>query len=241
MNKKKITLVGSQHGNERLGEVLITYIRANHMDLLPYVDYILANPQAHAAGVRYLESDMNRGYVASPVTAEERQAAQLIKRLHRDQPDVILDLHTTRCIQPPSYIVYAPNAAARDYIDHASIGRIVHMSPVIAQQSLIGVHNATVAIEIQDDTITDDLLEQLAGDIRNYLQGETKGGIKEHYEVTGHILKDSISLEDVAALRNFELSPAGYYPILTGNNSYKKNTNYLGFAARRIKGYPVDS
>lgn len=230
---KKILLIGSQHGDEKLGDLLIAYITAHHEELLPSITYILANPEAHAKNVRYLESDMNRSYVDAPATHEEHRASQLLDRLSKESADVILDLHTTRCIQPPSYIVHRPSSEARKFIEVSDIDIVVHMDRDMTKHSLIGKNNSTISIEVQNDTINDDLLEMLVKDIMSYQAGAVTKKRKDHFEVTGHILKSDVTEADAALLENFQLCRGGYYPILTGNNSYKKNTNYLGFKARK--------
>ena len=67
---KKILLLGSQHGNELLGEKLYQYMQTYRQELLPYVVFKIGNPEAHQKGVRYVESDMNRAYTPTPQTVE---------------------------------------------------------------------------------------------------------------------------------------------------------------------------
>ena len=43
--------------------------------------------------------------------------------------------------------------------------------------------------------------------------------------------KCTITLQDTKTFINFEPHALGYVPIMTGENSYKQNTNYLGFKA----------
>ena len=116
----------------------------------------------------------------------------------------------------------------------SSIGIVVHMSQDMTKHSLIGKNNSVISVEVQDDTISSELLESLVCDILNYLTDTTAKVQKTHYEVTGHILKSEITEEDVSSLNNFQLFKDDYYPILTGNNSYKRNTHYLGFKARKL-------
>ena len=231
---KKVLLIGSQHGDEKLGALLIQYITEHYHELLPSITYILANPQAYERNIRYLETDMNRSYVDTPTTYEEHRASQLLDRLNDESADIALDLHTTRCVQPPSYIVYQPNSEARRYMELSSIGIVVHMSQDMTKRSLIGKNNSVISVEVQDDTISSELLESLVCDILNYLTDTPAKVQKTHYEVTGHILKSEITEEDASSLNNFQLFKDDYYPILTGNNSYKRNTHYLGFKARKL-------
>ena len=67
-----ILLLGSPHGNEILGDVLYAYIQKHRRDLLPRVTFLIGNIKAKKAGVRYIESDLNRSYNNRRSTYEER-------------------------------------------------------------------------------------------------------------------------------------------------------------------------
>jgi aspartoacylase len=225
----KILLLGSQHGNELLGEYLYTYIRKNRPDLLPHVEYKVANLRAKKQGIRYLESDLNRSYSGKNKTYEERRAQRILHILREKDYAIVLDLHTTACVQPPCFIVANVEANGR-FLRASSITRIVKMSHEIVKSSLIGNHSASVSIEInKDDASSEQILEQLCDDISRFLQNKSTGESKQIFEVTNLLRKTEISPEEAAKLVNFTLSNHGFYPVLVGENSYKAQTEYLGF------------
>lgn len=231
-----ILLLGFHHGNEKLGEHLLRYMRKSRPDLLSRVDYKVANLRAKKLGVRYLESDMNRSYTGKSATYEMRRAARVLREIKAKDYGIVLDLHTTTCVQPPCFIV-AETQTNRDFLMASSIEKVVVMQHEIVRSSLIGNFPRSVSIEInENEAAKERTLERLCDDIKRFIDGSSLGEPKEIYEVNGLLKKSEISLSDAATLRNFTRSPLGFYPILVGENSYKKQTHYLGFKAvnRRI-------
>ena len=90
---KKILLLGSQHGNELLGEKLYKYIIKNRPELTNFVFYKVANLKAKRLGVRYIESDMNRSYNCGKDTYEKRRATKIIEYIKANNFDLVLHMH----------------------------------------------------------------------------------------------------------------------------------------------------
>ncbi|MEH2081275.1 MAG: aspartoacylase [Nostoc sp.] len=103
----RVTIVGGTHGNEFTGAYLIQKF-AQFPDLITRPSFetitLLANPNAFAAGRRYLEKDLNRCFLKQDLqdptlNSYEELQAKLIQdtlALNRDkQVDFILDLHSS--------------------------------------------------------------------------------------------------------------------------------------------------
>lgn len=223
-----IALIGSQHGNELLGEKLYNYLKAHHPELAKHVTFFLANPAAHREGMRFIESDMNRSYVDSPRTYEERLASKLLSKLASSSYDVILDLHTTTVDQPPSFICGNHNQKVEKFITGSHIVHVVTMSPDIAAHSLIGTHPAAVAIEV-NEVIDDTLLANLCRDIDHFVQDRRIKQAHRYYQVLDFIHKNEYTPKVLSTFRNLQPTAYGFSPFLYGENSYKQTTNYLGF------------
>jgi len=230
-----ILLLGSQHGNELLGEHLYSYIARKRPELLSYITYKTGNLRAHKQNVRYLESDLNRSYNGKRVTYEERRAERLLRFIKKEAFDLVLDLHTTTCVQPPCLIIPSIHSDIRDFLRATSIENVVHMSHSIVTSSLIGVYSKAVSIEVNRANVTDEMMEELCNDIARYIRRISTNQFKKVYEVRHLLKKTELSTIQAAALRNFEQSTYGYYPILIGENSYKKYTEYLGFKAYKVR------
>lgn len=235
---KKILLLGGQHGNEPLGDILKAHIRRHAVDLLPYVTFKTANLKAKRAGVRYLESDMNRSYDTKLKTYESRRAATVLRFIRDGDYDLVLDLHTTNCIQPPSMLIRSIASANADFLRATHIDKIIEMRHSIAETSLIGKCSNVVSVEISNHDFHDNAVtESLVDDIRRYAHGYVFDDLKQLYAVNELLLK--ADADPRAALVNFEMSQQGFIPILTGENSYKKNTDYLGFRTDKVVKYRV--
>jgi aspartoacylase len=114
----RVMVVGGTHGNERNAPWLLeawqrhpTLLRRSGLSL----ELVLGNPAAHAAGVRYLDRDLNRSFSAALLEApevqdrEQRRACELLA-LHGPQGRapclVALDLHSTTAAMGSSLVVY---------------------------------------------------------------------------------------------------------------------------------------
>jgi len=228
----KILLLGSQHGNELLGDKLYAFIQHHAAHLLPHVTFRIGNPKAHARGERYIESDMNRSYDNQLDTYEARRAKSIVEDIQTQQYELVLDLHTTACKQPPCIIVEALHSEAVPFLRATSIDKIVLMRHAMVKKSLIGVCPQAISIEIANDQV-DEMLQSICDDITRCTNAESHAIDRYQYAVDELLLKTSITPSEAKQLQNFVLSPAGFVPILVGENSYKKNTEYLGFKASK--------
>lgn len=230
---KKVLLLGSQHGNELLGEHLYFYIVKNRPTLKYYVEFVVANPAARQKKVRYIESDLNRSYNGKNSTYEERRANEIRSFIARGKFTLILDLHTTTCIQPPCLIT---SSVEHPFINASSVNHIVHMSHDIVRTSLIGVCEQAISIEInKNEAKIKATLSELCDDIERYLGDDIVTAQKSTYIVRELLKKSEMPPNELSKLRNFHKSKFGFYPILLGENSYKKQTNYLGFKAYKVE------
>lgn len=227
----KLLLLGSQHGNETLGDALYAHLQNHHADLPPHITFVIGNPRAHKQNVRFTESDMNRSYNAQLATYESRRAQYVQRLIRRANFDLVLDLHTTACVQPPSALVADITPQRTRYLRASFINKIVIMQHPIVASSLLHNNPNVVAIEINQNEVNAALLDNLAQDIRRYIKNEALPMPRFAYTVDHLLLKSEVSTAQAQKLANFTRSPAGFIPILTGENSYKKNTHYLGFKA----------
>lgn len=234
----KILLLGSQHGNERLGDQLYRYIMRQRSELLPFVSYKLANPKAYRANVRFTEDDMNRQYASNSESYEAKRARYIKKYIADRQFDLVLDLHTTTCQQPPCLIVASVQSDNMRFIDATSILKIVEMKHSLVQSSINKAISQVVSVELHK-TISKNTLNDLCNDIDRYIKNRSFDAAKYIYEAKALIMKSETSPRDAAKLENFQLSHLGYYPILVGENSYKSHTDYLGFMAEYRRVFKV--
>jgi hypothetical protein len=229
---KKILLLGAQHGNEPLGDYLYSHIVTKRPTLEYYVEFAIANPVARERKVRYVESDLNRSYNGTASTLEERRADEILAFINRGNFSLVLDLHTTTCKQPPCLITKSTD---HSFVDHSSIRHIVHMGHEIVRASLIGVCELAISIEVNKNEARNELfLDVLCDDIERFLAQEPCMTTKQIYVVESLLKKTDLPASDIPALRNFQKSKHGFYPILVGENSYKKQTDYLGFKAYQM-------
>lgn len=229
----RILLLGSQHGDELLGDKLFAHITQYFSHLLPYLTFKIGNPEAYKRGVRFIESDLNRSYLPTAETYEEHLAAKLRRYITKGKFDLILDLHTTVCIQPPCFIVPAVSKEIIPFLAASTIDNVVLLRDPLIHTTLVGVEPKAIAIEVANTDLTPALLDSLSRDIEAYIQHHATNRTKMLYMVNGLLKKTEVEEEELETLVNFQPSPKGFIPILvgTGYNSYRESTDYLGFKA----------
>jgi succinylglutamate desuccinylase len=231
---KKILLLGSQHGNELLGDALYAHIRTHRRDLLPFVTFKIGNPRAKKLRVRFIESDLNRSYAGTGKTYEERRAKRLLRFIKQGNFDLVLDLHTTTVDQPPCLIVPRLNGQILPFLQACSIKRLVHMRHEFNVTALTGACPVAVAVEVNHQSLNEALMTRLCDDITRYLKSMPLPLERTVFEVNDLLAKNEMSEEEAVKLRNFERCKHGFAPVLVGENSYKKHTAYLGFKAYKV-------
>lgn len=104
---RDIVIVGGTHGNEKGGVWTVRHLLAKPLDFPApglSVRAILANPQAIARNLRYLDRDLNRCFGPELANAssdhplrERRRALELAAEICPDgvSPDLVVDLHNT--------------------------------------------------------------------------------------------------------------------------------------------------
>lgn len=231
----KILLLGSQHGDELLGDKLYTHIQAHYKHLLPHITFKIGNPRAHAAGVRFIESDLNRSYNGNGLTYEEKRAEYLRVYIRDGGFDLILDLHTTVCNQSPCFITHTIREETKPFLRASHIERVVLLSDPVIRSSLDSVNPSVIALEVANSDITDTFLDNLCKDLERYTEGSVQYATKKIYDVPSLLLKKEVPEEQLKSLVNFQPTPQGFIPILVGTSvgSYAKTTHYLGFKATK--------
>lgn len=236
---KRILVVGSQHGNEVLGEHLYEYLQAHGQFDANQVAFYLANPPARKLLVRYVDADMNRSYGLEAVGQEAVLAQELKKYIEMHDFDLVIDAHTTTCIEPPCLIVPSRHEVLLPFIQASHISRIVVMPEQMTEGALIGVAPQAVSLEINERDVDDGLLDNLTQDVRRYVLGDQYAGARTVYEGVRPLYKTNITENAASKLINFEQAANGYYPILVGENSYKRDKDYYGFCATVAREFTV--
>lgn len=230
----KLLLIGSQHGNELLGEKLYDYICDRRVDLKNNIEFYLANPRARDLQTRCIETDMNQSYVERSASYEEQRAQELLEKIHAVSYDLVLDCHTTMARQSPCIIMYHDSASVKRFIRASSLSIIVKMADEPAKNSLIGHIDTALSLEIAEDDVTDELLESLCKDIERFIKKDGLRQPRNYFMVERRLLKSEISKDEKSRLKNFEQSRLGFYPMLVGEDAYEKHTDTLGFRMQKV-------
>lgn len=223
----KILMIAATHGNELLGVRLFHRLLQQRSALLEHIDFIVGNPRAYATDKRFIETDLNRSYLSDGTSYEEQRAREIEQYIIRVQPDIILDMHTTNCDQPSCLIVAGiENEWLRRYLRASHIDVILKVQPL---NDITSLAPNVIGYEVSNVRITNHLLDDIIHDLKCFVEGDGQSQRKYLYTMKDKIYKADITEADAAKFVNFEMHRLGFVPILTGENSYKKQTNYLGF------------
>ncbi len=225
----RILIIAATHGNELLGIKLYQKLMSLRSPLLEHIDFMIGNPRAFSARTRYTECDLNRSYRSEGMRYEERRAREIERYIATTRPDIILDMHTTSCTQPNCLIVAATDGTMRQ-----RFLRACHIDTVLQVHSLndiASIGDAVVGYEVPNAHITPKLLDAIIEDLRRFVTDESPPATKHLYQMIDKIYKRDVSADQAKSFVNFQMHELGFVPIMTGENSYKKQTDYLGFKA----------
>jgi hypothetical protein len=127
----KILMIAATHGNELLGIKLYQRLLQKRSPLLEHINFMIGNPRAFAAKKRYIDCDLNRSYGVNGQLYEQQRAAEIAAYISETKPDIVLDMHTTSCIQPNCLIVGNLDGAAKRRLLAAS-----HITTILAVQPM---------------------------------------------------------------------------------------------------------
>lgn len=225
----KILIIAATHGNELLGIKLYERLLKRRSALLENIDFLIGNPRAYASKRRYTEYDLNRAYGQKGDSYEHQRARQIAAYIKATNPDIVLDMHTTTCIQPPCLIVPNLEGEAKKRLLRAS--HISHILQVEPMGDIATLSDSIIGYEVPNSQINAELLDAIAEDFQRFVDQSTPHLAKRVFKMQGKIYKRDVSPSQTKSFVNFEMHSLGYVPIMTGENSYKRQTDYLCFKA----------
>lgn len=235
----KILVIGATHGDELLGPKLYQRLLSKRSYLLEYVDFIVGNPRAFAARKRYIEQDLNRSYQdQTKSTYEASRAKEIIDYITQTKPDIVLDMHTTSCKQPNCLILSSvDDPMVRRMLGASHISTLLQVQPM---GDIVTLNVPVIGYEVTNSSINTSLLDTITGDLERFVAGEVPYPNKELFAMSGKIYKSEYTPEQASTFVNFQMHPLGFVPIMTGNNSYKKQADYLGFKSEALKKIVIE-
>lgn len=223
----KILIIAATHGDELLGIRLYEKLLRDRSPLLESIDFMIGNPRALSARKRYIDNDLNRSYQATAGGYEVWRASEIRDYISLTKPDLVLDMHTTNCIQPSCLIIGSMDGEAKHHFLAAS--HIEVLLQVGLKGDIASVIDNVVGYEVSNSSITPSLLDRIALDLSNFIEGKEVSSRKQLFKITDKMYKKDVTEDQARSFINFEMSPMGFIPIMTGENSYKRHTDYVGF------------
>lgn len=226
----KILIVAATHGDELLGIEVYKRLLQRKSPLLECIDFIIGNPRAYAAHNRHIDTDLNRCYGVDGDTYEHKRAQEIAHYIKVTTPDLVLDMHTTACKQPSCLIISSlPGEMKQRMLASSHITNVLQVKPM---HDITTCGEDVIGYEVTNDSITDALLDEIIADLQRFLDNSRSFPSKKLFEMQDKIYKKSVTREQAATFINFEMHALGYVPIMTGDNSYKRQTDYLGFKSK---------
>lgn len=222
----KVLIIAATHGDELLGVKVHERLLATHSPLLEHVDTLIGNPRAYAARTRYIDIDLNRSHGGENTGYESTRAKEIQEYIRRTQPDIVLDMHTTTVDQPSCLIVSSlDEEMKRRYMRSSSISRVLQVRPM---GDILQLGDDILGYEVSRANMLQEV-DTVIADITRFIAGEMYESKKSLYVMQGKLYKREVSAAKEATLRNFVPHELGFVPVLVGENSYKTQTDYLGF------------
>ena len=225
----RILLIGATHGNEVLGVQVYQELLEKRSEAIRSIDFIIGNPRAYVAGKRYIECDLNRSYGSFGDMYEQCRAREIEEYVKLTNPDIILDIHTTTCVQPSCLIVQNMKGEMKQKLLRAS--HIENLLQVQPMGDITTVSDNVVGYEISIHHINKRCIDSIVQDVERLVAGLEHTPHKRLFEMQDKIYANEVTSEQAKTFVNFKKHELGYVPILTGENSYKLQTDYIGYKA----------
>lgn len=240
----EVAVVGGVHGDEIGGIRAVRRLREAPLEFERGVAFVLANPAAIDAGVRYIDSDMNRVFPGDPDGDREQRLAARLCELISDL--TTLSLHGTRSRPTPFALIHRSQPREFDLAARLPVPYVVDHWGV--NEETITICGITVEIEVGmgDPERAADAAERQA---RAFLErvdalpGDPPDSNPEFFHMAEPVPKPPGTSYEVY-VENFEYVPAGtayasvdgrdliaekpFYPILMSANGYPDIFGYRG-------------
>jgi hypothetical protein len=242
-----LAVVACLHGNERCGLTAIERVLAENPTFSRPVRFAIANEEAIAENVRFVDEDLNRAFPGDPEgeTHESRLAAELLPEI-RDCG--VLDLHSTRSHPEAFALLSRVNDRTKRLARATGVGRVVDISYVVG--GLIDyVDGVAVECGLRGTERAERNAERI---LRNFL-GETgaidalsDGGDPELYRIFDavgdgdyeFIGENFVRVEEGEVFAREEgeggtdlRADRAFYPVLMSTDGYE---DMIGFRAERV-------
>jgi succinylglutamate desuccinylase len=225
----KVYVIAALHGTETFGLKVIAHLQRIHNE---YITTAIGHPEAIAKKKRFLDTDLNRSFAALSEDSRETYIAARIKAtIEAEQPDLIIDLHTSVEEVGRVAILALPNQRLMSYATLLGMERIAVMPPSIAQASLIGQFpDKAISIEYGPHLRSDALAQKLAEAIVRLVHVKK---IRASSTIPIYFVERIIHNQEAEGLtlQNYVYNETlKGYPFLAGKNSYG---SYQGFLATK--------
>ena len=143
-----VAVVGGIHGDEPCGPDAIDRFLSGDPDLERPVKFVVANEEALAAGVRYLDADLNRAFPGSPdaETHEGRLAHRLATEL---RGCTVLSLHSTQSYAEPFALCDTVDEVIRGVVPHLPVDVLIETDQFTDGRLIEHAHTVEVECGLQ--------------------------------------------------------------------------------------------
>lgn len=143
--KPVVTIVACVHGNEWFGLRVIEAYK-DQLSQFPGLQLVIANQEAVAQNIRFMETDLNRSFPGNPEgKLEERLAIQLLEILRAS--DYVLDLHNTTSDILMAPIVTNMSEQTKRILNLCTPKEVAYIQENMRKTSLCGQLQGAVSLE----------------------------------------------------------------------------------------------
>lgn len=216
----KLLFIGGTHGNEGFGVEALRETEATYERTTYNYDWIVGNPRALKANVRFTKTDLNRSAPGNPASRnyEERRAAEIVE-ISREY-DAVIDVHGT--VADCGLVIIIPNPTAENLALAKTIPiarNVVWYSEESKVSGPLAQHTSCPAIEIEcgpqkDPAIKEQLKVVLSMLLIANVDNDFKPDVKqEYYQVYGS--EYGVWNADYQDFQPVTLGSETFYPFLS--------------------------
>lgn len=237
MNKpmRRVAIVAAMHGDEVYGIELYNFFVSKNPNLTDNIKLFIGNNEAYEKKIRFIDIDLNRAFDGKAKGRESIRAKELLSEIVEFNPDLIIDVHTTRR-NSGVFILTDKLYGAQEMICNAFPGvPVLIVKDAIIKTSFIGNTKHSISIEYPLSSINKETTHKFNDALYNLINNINPPNSNDKRNTyTVERLVSQKEFKKFGHIKNFD-KKGDEIAMMIPEKPEQKDAEYFGFWCKPIK------